>query len=181
MAIENQRLLDLVRVCRSALFVDHELIDEAEYAWLAGLPSAAAHERLRDYADLRVDLEQAAKVTEQLLDDVVIISAHRDRRAAERDAVQHLLDVATEESSRGLTYAMERIRELEAERDAAVSEAKALREQVERLTLRRIADVKSANAAATSVRSVLQGFSAMPPITLSGAIDHLNDITRSTP
>jgi len=51
--IENQRMLDLLRVCRSELFIEHQLIDELEYAWLASLPSVATHQRLADYDKLR--------------------------------------------------------------------------------------------------------------------------------
>jgi hypothetical protein len=52
--IDNQRMLDLLRVCRSQLFVEEHLIDEDEYAWLASLPSAATHKRLADYDALRM-------------------------------------------------------------------------------------------------------------------------------
>jgi len=58
MTINNQRMLDLLRVCRSELFVEHELIDEAEYAWLAGLPSVATHARLKDYDELRTKTKE---------------------------------------------------------------------------------------------------------------------------
>lgn len=62
--IENQRMLDLLRVCRSELFVEHQLIDEKEYTWLATLPSKETHARLADYDKLRAriaELEAAAE------------------------------------------------------------------------------------------------------------------------
>lgn len=61
MTIENQRLLDLVRVCRAELFLDHKLITEEEYAWLATLRSKETHARLDDYDDLRAKLQEATR------------------------------------------------------------------------------------------------------------------------
>jgi hypothetical protein len=58
MAIDNQRMLDLLRVCRSELFVEHKLIDEKEYSWLASLPSRETHARLADYDKLRTRIAE---------------------------------------------------------------------------------------------------------------------------
>jgi len=65
--IENQRMLDLLRVCRSELFIEHKLIDELEYAWLASLPSVATHQRLADYDKLRAKLDALLEVREVLM------------------------------------------------------------------------------------------------------------------
>lgn len=68
--IENHRMLDLLRVCRAELFLEHQLITEEEYSWLATLPSKETHARLADYdvlrkqnASLREALNKAVNLT----------------------------------------------------------------------------------------------------------------------
>lgn len=84
--IENQRLLDLVRVCRSALFIDHKLITEDEYVWLAALPSKATHQRLDDYDALRMKLQEVTRERDnwraELKAEVEPLQAECHRRAA---------------------------------------------------------------------------------------------------
>lgn len=105
-------MMDLLRVCRAELFTEHQLINEEEYAWLAGQPSRETHARLKDYDALRLDLATAAAVTAQL--------------QAELEAERHLGEVSQAEYSQAVTHAAGRIKSLMednvrlvAERDAA--------------------------------------------------------------
>jgi hypothetical protein len=85
MSIDNQRMMDLLRVCRSELFTEHQLIDEAEYAWLASLPSKATHERLKDYDALRAELAAEREKVRTLTEE-------RDRAFEGRKNFRELLD-----------------------------------------------------------------------------------------
>ncbi len=76
-ATGNQRMLDLLRVCRAELHGE-ELITDEEYAWLAGLPSKATHARLKDYDELRGDLATAARVLTEAQAALQKISDIRD-------------------------------------------------------------------------------------------------------
>lgn len=82
--IENQRLLDLVRVNRSAL-LSCELITEDEYAWLASL-SSSAHQRLDDYDELRTKLAAAESNLKLALEGHDHETAALKKRIAELDA-----------------------------------------------------------------------------------------------
>jgi hypothetical protein len=104
MSADNQRWLDLLRVCRGDLFTQ-ELITEEEYAWLAARPSKETHSRLDDYHDLRARLAAA------------------EERAQRAEAERAKL-------SAQLFGAMEACGQLSAERDTARAHVETLKARV---------------------------------------------------
>lgn len=92
-ALSNQRLFDLVRQQRMELF-QANLIDEAEYAMLAGTHGGV--QRLEDYDGVRAEVERlktaeredAVRIHEALKslgDRIMSISAERDEARRQRD------------------------------------------------------------------------------------------------
>lgn len=152
MKIENQRMLDLLRVCRAELFTKHHLIDEEEYAWFAGLPSRETHARLKDYDTLRATVAagdaQIAALQQSVADTAQAGKREADGLRAELDATRGKLTHASQEANDArrlknelrarneeLVAALERIKALKADRfihgvdavgiaDAALSKAR---------------------------------------------------------
>ena len=96
--IDNQRMLDLLRVCRSELLIEHKLIDEKEYAWLASLPSQATHARLADYDKLRARIAELEAALAKVVDALEDMAEDRQQTDELSEKVDEALAAAREVS-----------------------------------------------------------------------------------